>query len=123
MHRKMWSLYPTPDTYSALSITSVRIVTNAGEYKYQIGCQVDYNPQSPETPMLIMELERVVRNLPQTITGEAAKAMPTRTQVLVVNSLPGFTTTQLLSCIRRTSSTLASGELCSTTVEHDNAQC
>lgn len=52
-----------------------------GEYKYQIGCQVDYNPNNPETPMLIMELERVVRNLPQTITGETPKAMPTRTKV------------------------------------------
>lgn len=52
-----------------------------GEYKYQIGCQVDYDPNNPETPMFIMELERVVRNLPQTITGETPKAMPTRTKV------------------------------------------
>ncbi|CAM9465136.1 unnamed protein product [Scytosiphon promiscuus] len=53
-----------------------------GEYKYQIGCQVDYDPSNPETPMFIMELERVVRNLPQTLTGETPKAMPTRTQEL-----------------------------------------
>ncbi len=53
----------------------------AGEYKYQIGCQVDYDPNNPETPMFIMELERVVRNLPQTVTGETPKAMPTRNQV------------------------------------------
>nr|AML78874.1 putative LOV domain-containing protein [Scytosiphon dotyi] len=53
-----------------------------GEYKYQIGCQVDYDPNNPETPMFIMELERVVRNLPQTLTGETPKAMPTRTQEL-----------------------------------------
>lgn len=52
-----------------------------GEYKYQIGCQVDYDPNNPETPMFIMELERVVRNLPQTLTGETPKAMPTRTKV------------------------------------------
>ncbi|CAM9154643.1 unnamed protein product [Ectocarpus sp. 8 AP-2014] len=52
------------------------------DYKYQIGCQVDYDPNNPETPMFIMELERVVRNLPQTITGETPKAMPTRTQEL-----------------------------------------
>lgn len=53
-----------------------------GEYKYQIGCQVDFDPDNPETPIFIMELERVVRNLPQTITGETPKAMPTRTQEL-----------------------------------------
>lgn len=52
-----------------------------GEYKNQIGCQVDFDPNNTDTPMLIMELERVVRNLPQTVTGETPKAMPTRTQV------------------------------------------
>lgn len=57
---------------------------HTGEYKYQIGCQVDYDPNKPETPMLVMELERVVRNLPQTLTGETPKAMPTRTQVHII---------------------------------------
>lgn len=56
-------------------------LTATGEYKYQIGCQVDYDPNKPETPMLIMEMERVVRNLPQTITGETPRAMPTRVKV------------------------------------------
>lgn len=72
-----------------MSVTSkltrfFRFIVCIGEYKYQIGCQVDYDPNNPETPMFIMELERVVRNLPQTITGETPKAMPTRTQVCVV---------------------------------------
>ena len=44
---------------------------------------MDYDPNNPETPMFIMELERVVRNLPQTITGETPRAMPTRTQVSI----------------------------------------
>lgn len=34
--------------------------------------------------MFMMEMERVVRNLPQTITGETPKAMPTRVQVQYV---------------------------------------
>jgi PAS domain S-box-containing protein len=56
------------------------VFTPEGEYKYQIGGQIDYNPQSPETPMLVMELERVFRNLPQVTTGVAPAAMASKTQ-------------------------------------------
>ncbi|CAM9252965.1 unnamed protein product [Choristocarpus tenellus] len=64
-----------------------------GEYKYQIGLQVDFDMNNPETPMHILEMERVTRNLPQTITGELPKAMSTRTQELetflsTLNGLP-----------------------------------
>lgn len=70
------------------NLSPTKHIYTAGEYKYQIGCQVNYDPNNPETPLFIMELERVVRNLPQTLTGETPKAMPTRTKVRGVLPTP-----------------------------------
>ena len=41
------------------------------EYKYQIAVQLDFNPADPDLPRKIMEMGRVLRNLPQSIGGEA----------------------------------------------------
>ena len=35
------------------------------EYKWQIGMQIDFNNQDPDLPRKIMEMGRVLRNLPQ----------------------------------------------------------
>ena len=39
------------------------------EYKWQIGMQIDFNNQDPDLPRKIMEMGRVLRNLPQ-VTNE-----------------------------------------------------
>jgi PAS domain S-box-containing protein len=40
------------------------------EYKYQIGLQIDFNNSDPELPKKLVELGRVLRYLPQCVSGE-----------------------------------------------------
>jgi len=40
------------------------------EYKWQIGLQIDFNNSDPDLPRKISEMARVLRLLPQTVTGE-----------------------------------------------------
>jgi hypothetical protein len=40
------------------------------EYKFQIGIQIDYNDQDLDMPRKLIEMGRIIRNLPQSVGGD-----------------------------------------------------
>ena len=47
------------------------------EYKFQIGVQLDYNDQDPDLPRKLIEMGRILRNLPQSVGGDKLPGVDT----------------------------------------------